>query len=908
MRTLKKTLCLVLCLAMMVGLCAFGASATFDDADKIQNTEAVDLLTGLGVITGMDDGTFNPTGTLTRAQAAAIITRLLGLGELAKAATVFSDVPADHWASGYIALCSSQGIIAGLGDGTFNPEGKLKGYEWAKMLLCALGYDAKQEGLVGADFEINVERLVKKTLLADGIKFIGTAEISRDDACQLGYNALTVPMVEYNGGTQVSTSDGTQVTVNANLLTMRGYLATQNFKMAVVAGAGGTTQDKDSFADAGATAVIVKGVIKENSANNDVKTSTLWDPTTNTNAVYNIDTDNSLLGHYVKIYRNATAKADGSFDAYSVLDASKVVKIGATAPNTAAKFKKAFGVDAAVITYPGAGVMKFGAPGAPAVGATTVVPGTPTCNANTTYILDPTNQLVCEIPAAYATVTLDAVDKIVTTAGKETIKFKGTAALSNGKKNAAGLAEDFVREYDGIAEGDIVVLTQMGAIYNVYKADVVEGKVSEVDTDNVVTLAGTKYEPNAAVAADNTGLAGAGLPANGAAMKANTYKLYLDEDGNYVGCFVVAGESTVSAALYIVAEYHKSEDTGYGTKDNYYAQVVDMTGKEDKVLIGIDANADGDTADANDYGVTTTGLVGKFVTFDKSAVAAAAKLGVKTATTLPADISGVGIAPVVNQAQAVLTDTDLGTAGAQTKLTSKTSKIEVTGAKPVYLSSDTLFIFINGALGQMEITKKTGAVDMNMTLLNTKVLFKAADADRNRVAQVVVYDGAFADAGADASTLIYVPAATTYSAENVDGFVYTVYNAATGEKITVTNKSDIDPLSIGFHKFAVSGKVYDINGANEGTGTLVGAVYASKYGTKITTTGAAATDLETSGAIIVDTRAANAIGDEGELTSLNAIAAAAAAGAAMLTPKTVTLDIIKNASGAAAVIFVRSFA
>ncbi len=146
MRTLKKTLCLVLCLAMMAGLFAISANAVFTDAEEIQNKEAVDLLVGLGIIEGYTDGSFNPTKVLNRAEAAKIIAYLL-LGKdaadsLPKADTQFEDVKAAHWASGFIGYCASQGIIAGKSATKFAPSDTLKAAEWAKMLLCAIGYKA----------------------------------------------------------------------------------------------------------------------------------------------------------------------------------------------------------------------------------------------------------------------------------------------------------------------------------------------------------------------------------------------------------------------------------------------------------------------------------------------------------------------------------------------------------------------------------------------------------------------------------------------------------------------------------------------------------------------------------------------------------------------------------------------
>ena len=184
MRTLKKTLCLVLCLAMMAGLCVF-ATADFKDQEKIENTEAVTILTGLGVIKGDDKGNFNPQGTLTRAEAATIITNILGGDGLAITTDKFSDVKENDWFMSYVAYCVAEGVVAGMGDGTFAPNAKLTGEQWATMLLRALGYE-----ISGETWQIDVAKLVKSLKLLDG--FVGTKEISRDDACQMAYNAINV--------------------------------------------------------------------------------------------------------------------------------------------------------------------------------------------------------------------------------------------------------------------------------------------------------------------------------------------------------------------------------------------------------------------------------------------------------------------------------------------------------------------------------------------------------------------------------------------------------------------------------------------------------------------------------------------------------------------------------------------
>ena len=116
----------------------------FSDGDQIQNKEAVSVLTGLGVIDGMGDGTFQPQGTLTRAQTAKLISVFTGYrntnGLTGGPEKLFTDVPATHWASGYISFGVSQKYLNGMGDGTFDPEGRVTTAHLATILDKLLGY------------------------------------------------------------------------------------------------------------------------------------------------------------------------------------------------------------------------------------------------------------------------------------------------------------------------------------------------------------------------------------------------------------------------------------------------------------------------------------------------------------------------------------------------------------------------------------------------------------------------------------------------------------------------------------------------------------------------------------------------------------------------------------------------
>ncbi len=227
MRTLKKALSLVLVLALLCSVCVFSASATnfTDDAD-IEYTEAVDVLVSIGVIDGMGDGTFNPKGNLTRAQASKIICYLLlgsNTNKLEESTTdsSFTDVigSGHDWASPYIEYCVNAGIVGGYGDGTFGPGDQLTGFQFAKMLLCALGYDAAIEGYTGSAWTVAVASDIIDANLDAGLPggFNYNAALTRDEACQMAFNWLKADMVEYDTkGTTIVTGDGTTVVTGAS--------------------------------------------------------------------------------------------------------------------------------------------------------------------------------------------------------------------------------------------------------------------------------------------------------------------------------------------------------------------------------------------------------------------------------------------------------------------------------------------------------------------------------------------------------------------------------------------------------------------------------------------------------------------------------------------------------------------
>ena len=204
MRNLKRALSLGLASVMVIGMMATGAGAVsyndLTDKDEIVNKEAVQMLVELGVINGKDDGSYDPTGIVTRAEMAKMICVVQNGGKDPNLGTTVTNSYTDtvgHWAAGYIEYCTKLGIVAGDGTGKFNPSATVTGSEAAKMLLVAMGYKSEIEGFTGANWALAVNTRASQKGLYDGLSINADAGLSRDNAAQMIYNALDASIVEY---------------------------------------------------------------------------------------------------------------------------------------------------------------------------------------------------------------------------------------------------------------------------------------------------------------------------------------------------------------------------------------------------------------------------------------------------------------------------------------------------------------------------------------------------------------------------------------------------------------------------------------------------------------------------------------------------------------------------------------
>jgi hypothetical protein len=194
MKSLNRTLSLVLVLVMVLGMFGIASAAEFTDKKDVQYKEAVEVMAGIGAINGMGDGTFVPKGTINRAQAAKMVAYTILGADVAKVlpvrASSFKDVDASAyaWAIPSIEYLVQKGVINGMGDGTFVPNGNVTGYQLAKMLLVALNVKGE---FTGPSWELNTAIAASKIKLFEDSKATNySAAATREEAALYCFNAI----------------------------------------------------------------------------------------------------------------------------------------------------------------------------------------------------------------------------------------------------------------------------------------------------------------------------------------------------------------------------------------------------------------------------------------------------------------------------------------------------------------------------------------------------------------------------------------------------------------------------------------------------------------------------------------------------------------------------------------------
>ena len=158
-----------------------------------------------GYISGMGDGTFNPMGSTTRAQFASMIANAMGYEADPEAPSMFRDVADDFWGKAAINFCVQNGILTGYEDGSFQPNKAITRQEAASILRNAFELTETTDELFPDDSAIagwakESVYLVKASGLMKGDAGTGnfrpTSTITRAEAASILMNAKYAGVID----------------------------------------------------------------------------------------------------------------------------------------------------------------------------------------------------------------------------------------------------------------------------------------------------------------------------------------------------------------------------------------------------------------------------------------------------------------------------------------------------------------------------------------------------------------------------------------------------------------------------------------------------------------------------------------------------------------------------------------
>lgn len=192
----------------MLFSCVYVQAATFSDVDD----EYINVIAGLGIMNGYDDGTFLPDTGMTRAEFAQLISNLfyeepadgadwekeyMGdsnenelITNVEEEKIIFSDVQSSHWAYNAIMNVYSLGYMNGISETEFDTESYITVEQVYKVLLTIMGY--KPQAYLKGGYPQGYRRVANELKISSGVASAGEAK--RGDVARIIYNCLDVKM------------------------------------------------------------------------------------------------------------------------------------------------------------------------------------------------------------------------------------------------------------------------------------------------------------------------------------------------------------------------------------------------------------------------------------------------------------------------------------------------------------------------------------------------------------------------------------------------------------------------------------------------------------------------------------------------------------------------------------------
>ncbi|MBE7036357.1 MAG: S-layer homology domain-containing protein [Ruminococcaceae bacterium] len=197
MKNLKKLMSVILTVAMLMSLIVSASAATFTDVDDTNAAyEAIEVLSALEILTGREDGSFDPDANIKRSEFAAVICRTMNAEAAASGSSAnFNDVAANHWAAGYIGWAAGSGIVNGKGDGNFDPDANVTYQEAVTMIVRAMGFEplATKKG----GFPTGYMAVANTYGITSGVAMSpANGAATRAGVAKLVYNSFDAPLMD----------------------------------------------------------------------------------------------------------------------------------------------------------------------------------------------------------------------------------------------------------------------------------------------------------------------------------------------------------------------------------------------------------------------------------------------------------------------------------------------------------------------------------------------------------------------------------------------------------------------------------------------------------------------------------------------------------------------------------------
>ncbi len=186
---MRKLISILITGAILLGTTSVFASRYSDVSDTSAYSTAIENLSNYGIVSGYN-GTFNPGGSITRAEAAKITAVTAGIDDEATAKSgvkKFSDVEIGNWSTGYINAVADNGYILGYPNGYYMPNNNITFAEMTTIVLRMLGYNSE---VLGDNWPYAYMLKARELGITNGVSLGDYDIISRAQVCQIIDNAL----------------------------------------------------------------------------------------------------------------------------------------------------------------------------------------------------------------------------------------------------------------------------------------------------------------------------------------------------------------------------------------------------------------------------------------------------------------------------------------------------------------------------------------------------------------------------------------------------------------------------------------------------------------------------------------------------------------------------------------------